>query len=92
MIGNNCQDWVEWLLRKIDPNLAKAMWEHGVRKVSETFVGKFAESIPSSYKNSTILSKPEIEENLIQFNKNVQASKALFETAHGTYNNYKRNC
>ena len=39
MIGNNCQDWVEWLLSEIDPELARAMYERGVRKVSETFLG-----------------------------------------------------
>ena len=39
VIGNNCQDWVEWLLSEIDPELAQAMYERGVRKVSETFLG-----------------------------------------------------
>merc|ERR1719203_1089576 len=42
VIGNNCQDWVEWLLCEIDPELARAMYEKGVRKVSETYFGHVA--------------------------------------------------
>ena len=59
MIGNNCQDWVEWLLCEIDPELARAMYERGVRKVSETFLGHIAkrnkswtDGLPSSLGSS----------------------------------------
>ena len=59
MIGNNCQDWVEWLLCEIDPELARAMYERGVRKVSETFLGHVAkrnkswtDGLPSSLGSS----------------------------------------
>ena len=59
MIGNNCQDWVEWLLCEMDPELAHAMYERGVRKVSETFLGQvikqnksWSESLPSSLGSS----------------------------------------
>ena len=60
MIGNNCQDWVEWLLSEIDPELARAMYERGVRKVSETFLGHWAkrqkgwtDRLPSSISSSS---------------------------------------
>jgi len=59
VIGNNCQDWVEWLLCEIDPELARAMYERGVRKVSETFLGHIAkrnkswtDGLPSSLGSS----------------------------------------
>ncbi len=39
VIGNNCQDWVEWLLYELEPDLARAMFARGVRKVSETLLG-----------------------------------------------------
>jgi len=59
VIGNNCQDWVEWLLSEIDPELARAMYERGVRKVSETFLGNLAKQqkgwtdrLPSSISSS----------------------------------------
>ena len=60
VIGNNCQDWVEWLLCEIDPELARAMYERGVRKVSETFLGHVAkqnkswtDGLPSSLGSSS---------------------------------------
>jgi len=60
VIGNNCQDWVEWLLCEIDPELARAMYERGVRKVSETFFGHIAkknkswtDGLPSSLGSSS---------------------------------------
>ena len=63
VIGNNCQDWVEWLLCEIDPELARAMYQRGVRKASETFVGQvlkqnkhWTERLPSSL-NSTSLKR-----------------------------------
>jgi hypothetical protein len=63
VIGNNCQDWVEWLLCEIDPELARAMYQRGVRKASETFVGHmlkqnkhWTERLPSSL-NSTSLKR-----------------------------------
>ena len=64
VIGNNCQDWVEWLLSEIDPELARAMYERGVRKVSETFLGNLAkqqkgwtERLPSSISSSSLKGK-----------------------------------
>lgn len=60
VIGNNCQDWVEWLLCEMDPELARAMYERGVRKVSDTFFGHVAkknkswsDSLPSSLGSSS---------------------------------------
>ena len=64
VIGNNCQDWVEWLLCEIDPELARAMYEKGVRKVSETYFGHVAkqnkswtDALPSSLGSSMSSSK-----------------------------------
>jgi len=61
VIGNNCQDWVEWLLCEIDPELARAMYQRGVRKASETFVGQvlkqnkhWTERLPSSLNSSSL--------------------------------------
>jgi len=61
VIGNNCQDWVEWLLCEMDPELARAMYERGVRKASETFVGHilkqnktWTERLPSSLNSSSM--------------------------------------
>ena len=65
VIGNNCQDWVEWLLSEIDPELARAMYERGVRKVSETFLGNLAKQqkgwtdrLPSSISSSSLNKVP----------------------------------
>ena len=64
VIGNNCQDWVEWLLCEIDPELARAMYQRGVRKASETFVGHilkqnkhWTERLPSSLNSSSSMKR-----------------------------------
>jgi hypothetical protein len=63
VIGNNCQDWVEWLLYELEPELGRALFARGVRKVSETFLGQLAkrnkslsEMLPTSLGSSSIRS------------------------------------
>ena len=38
-IANNCQDWVEWFLYELEPDLARALFAKGVRKIGDTFIG-----------------------------------------------------